>query len=193
MAYQLALCKNDRCTNVVGESKNSGVKKLYCHPACARRHHSRMAYQREAGNTGDGMLQVDAQMRAQLHRRIPASIKIAETRFKAHLDDCMIARRRGGNAECPARFDVYDRKKLCLIHAVFNDDWAQMMAAADGRPAPRGMTTIDGHWLSDVENPELAASLSLKGVSEEEAKIDAFIAAGGGVPPVPLEKFPWDE
>lgn len=193
MSEQLSMCKNDRCTNIVGPSLNPGVKKLYCHPACARRHHSRMAYQKEAGGTGAGMLLVDAGMRAQVNRRLPVSVKAAEARFKMHNDDCAIAKRRGGDANCPARFDPYDKKKQCLIHAVFNDDWAQMMAAEDGRPAVRGMTTLDGHWLSDVSNPELAAALPIKGVSEDDTRLDAFLEAGGGVAPAAPEKFPWEE
>lgn len=194
MANQLLMCKNPKCTNIVPESKNPGVKRIFCTARCARRYHSRLAYQRETGGTGEGMLRVDGNMKPQVFRKMPPSIHAAEARFKAHIDDCAIAARKGSDHSCPARFDVYDRKKLCLIHAVLNEDWAQMMMAEESLPFKRETTTLDGHWRSDVEEVERYATADSKHVDSDEEnaakQVAAFIEAGGGVAPVE-EPAPW--
>ena len=192
MASQLTMCKNDRCTNIVPESKNPGVKRVYCNTRCARRHHARLAYQREVGGDGVGMLVVDENMLPRVNRIFPRSEKLAEARFKAHNSDCVLAH----GQDCAARFDVYDRKQLCLLHAVFNEDWGQWMAASQGKPFQRVMTTRDGYWQSDVRQlrgPEPLA-LPTKHGDESEEMIRAFSAAGGGtVSSVPDATAPWDE
>jgi len=151
-----------------------------------------VAYEREAGGVGDGMLIVDQNAMAQVSRKMPPNKKVAEARFKSHNRDCALSP-IGRDRQCPAFFDAYDRKKLCLIHAVLNDDWWQLDAAEDGRPYERKTTTQDGHWISDMMRLGIPAPGEIplpKGTPSTAEQVAAFVAAGGGVPPK-TEVEPW--
>lgn len=149
--YQPPICKNDRCSNLVPPSKNPGVKRLFCSARCARRYHSRLTYSRERGTSGEGMTFVNEQGQAQVKRTMALTSKVAQLRWKNHLNACSL---HGGY--CPGRNDVYGRKKLCIIAAVLSDDETQLYEAEHGRPVKRNATTVDGRWLDDLSAAERA-------------------------------------
>lgn len=188
----ILICKNDRCGRVVPPSRNPGRPRLFCSTMCARRYHARMAYQRERGTRGDGMLYVNDYGHAQIHRQLPTGASLAKKRLVEHNQNCAVSKTGG---LCPAYYDVYDKKRLCLIHAVFNEDWSQMMAAEDGLPFKRTVTTEDGRWMEDDEKERrlLAAGYGLPQENGApptiEEKLTEFVEAGGATQQRPEEFY----
>lgn len=175
--FQAPICKNDRCSMLVPPSKNPGRPRDFCSDKCRRRYNARLQYQREAGKEGGGLVFVNALGLAQVNRRISVTAKAAEQRYKSHLLACAL---HGG--PCPARVDPYGRKKLCIVAAVFADDWSQLKDAEEGKPVRRYATTQDGMWTSDV-SPEHRKLLEERGAASTfmtpEAR-EAALAAGAG-------------
>jgi hypothetical protein len=149
----LKICQNDRCTNFVSPSKNPGVEKKYCGPRCRLRHNARMAYQRDVGSAGKGMIALSSDGTRYINRVIAPTEKLAHKRFLDHNDHCAVA--DGGR--CPATIDdPNDRKKRCLVHAVLQDDWRQRIREDQRMGKPyRKTTTYDGRWLSSAEIKEI--------------------------------------
>lgn len=178
MTYQAPICKNDRCSNLVGPSKNPGKDKVFCSARCSRRYHARLAYQREAGKEGGGLVFVNALGQAQVNRRISLTAKAAEQRYKSHLDACAL---HGG--PCPARSDPYGRQKRCIVAATFADDWSQLKDAEEGRPVKRFSTTVDGRWFDDLSSEEREAIAKRAGTADTymtpEARKMALEAGAG--------------
>lgn len=176
--YQAPLCKNDRCSKLVPPSKNPGLKKLFCTPACARRYHARAYYQRGQGR-GDGRLVfVNDKGQAQVNRRMSVAARAADMRLKSHLANCEL---HGGR--CAAISDPYGRKKLCIIAAVLGDDWTQLKDAEEGKPVKRHSTTQDGRWLDDL-SPEERAGVDAKAAPEtlsEDQRKNALAAGAARI------------
>jgi len=132
-----------------------------------------------------GLTAVTALGYPKVNRKIAPNQAAAEKRFKEHTRNC------GKPGEiCPAKlWDVYDHKKLCLIHAVFSEDWLQYLREAPGftilGPYEREMTTKDGMWKDDHR-----AELRSQGLTEEDletaTQMEAvrFNEAGGRKPEV---------
>lgn len=194
MSGQLLLCKNNRCSAVVPPSKNPGRPRVFCTNRCARRYHARMAYQREAGGRGDGMMFVNDFGHPQVKRVMPQSAKLAKQRFTEHLHDCAVSTTGG---LCPAYYDPYDKKALCLIHAVLNEDWEQLMKAESGLSFERKVTSADGRWLTDNEREQAVVRAALDGAQTgatvatktREQVLQEFVDAGGAKPKNPADIY----
>lgn len=165
----LGICKNDRCHNIVPPRRDGqrGRPREYCTTRCQRRHHARLAYQREQ-SAGSGQLFINDFGRAQISRSMPRSAAAAEKRYKEHLAYCPIHER-----PCPAVADPYGRKRICLIAAVFVEDWMQLRDAERGRPLrPRVSTTRDGSWMADLTPEERKAELERSAAPIPPATVD---------------------
>ena len=176
--YQTPLCKNDKCSKLVPPSKNPGLKRLFCEPACARRYHARAYYQRGQGKAGAGLVFVNDKGQAQVSRRMSTVAKAAESRLKMHLAMCDLHKGR-----CPAISDPYGRKRLCIVAAVLGDDWTQLKDTEEGKPVKRHATTQDGRWLVDLSPEERAGVETKEAVPSitEEARQAALTAGAGTV------------
>lgn len=174
--FQPPLCKNDRCGALVPPSKNPGVQRKFCSNRCRLRYHARMQYAREMGYGGSVILHDGI---GWFNRIIARSAKTARKRLEEHNNDCPFSKNHDGL--CPAMFDPYDRKKLCLIHAVLNEDWSQLMAAEEGQGFDRTITSRDGHWMHDVEGRSAGKEVIGHPVLSDEER-DAMIAAGVASP-----------
>lgn len=174
--YQAPLCKNDRCSKLVPPSKNPGVARQFCEPRCRRRYYARKQYEQLSGSGAQGMVLHDGV--AWFNRTISVSAKKARIRLDQHNADCPFSTSGGA---CPARWDTYNRKKLCLIRAVLDEDWGQLMAAEAGRGFERELTTVDGRWVSDTPTSDLVQEARGKFTMTEEEKA-AFIEAGAATP-----------
>jgi len=175
--YQTPICKNDRCSALVSPSKNSGVKKVFCSTRCARRYHSRLQYEREAGPGGQ-LVFVNTCGEAQVSRRLSPTSKAARQRLELHLKACALHK-----GPCPAIGDPYGRRKLCLIAAVFGDDWGQLRDSEEGKPVKRHSTTRDGRWLDDLTTEERTAETENvpKWEISEEQRQTALLAGAAKV------------
>ena len=77
------LCKNPLCTNLVEESKNPGVEKVFCNIRCRDSYHTKMYRMRQ--RRGGMALEVnDDGQQARVHRSKPVSEAIARKRYDAH-------------------------------------------------------------------------------------------------------------
>lgn len=137
----LKVCKNEKCPQIVPPSRNTGVERIYCSYKCANAVAQRRYRGRRNGTLLDGSIRLVGEF-PQLKRDIAATAATAETRFKTHLKRCHVS--EGG--PCIARFDPYDRKRECLIHAVLREDWDQLRRAEAGRVWDRIDTTQQGMW-----------------------------------------------
>ena len=142
----LKICANEKCPNLVPESLNPGIERKYCSAQCANAVNMRRYRARNSGAQGDGMIRTVG-LYPCVHRTISPSAHAAETRFKKHLEHCMV--NEGG--PCSARFDVYDRKHECLVKAVLREDWDQLRRAEQGRRWTRIETTEQGMWASEAK------------------------------------------
>lgn len=172
--YQPPLCAWQKCSSLVPPSKNPGVKRKFCSVKCRRRYNAAKEYARERGSSFGIVLHDGIPW---FNRIIATSTKQARKRLEEHNNDCVFS--KTGDGMCPAMFDPYDRKRLCLIHAVLNEDWSQLMAAEESRPYKRVLTTTDGHWLSD--RPEGGVQAVGK-ISLSATERDALIKAGAAQP-----------
>lgn len=149
MDNPLTLCKNEKCVRQVPKSLNSGVPRLYCSIRCRVAQNARQQYKRERGSDGSGMIQTATTGLNYVSRKMAGSAKAAETRFKSHLIDCLLS--EDSMKRCPARFDSYDVKKLCLIHAVLREDWDELRRAEAGKHWERERTTATGFWKDECD------------------------------------------
>ena len=171
----LIVCKNDRCVNIVPTRKTPGRPKEFCSTRCRKRFNARQNYERETGAAGSGLIRI-VNGYPQVFRKKAPSLKAAQTRFHKHLEDCSIS----DGPICKARlWDVYDRKKACLIHAVLGDDWGYWLNEVDHKTYQRKTTTEDGYWISDAEKL-VAAGIRTTVEPEVDPRVAAFLEAGGG-------------
>lgn len=182
------ICKNDKCFRVVPPSKNKGVPRLFCEERCRNRYNARLNYQRQTkGASFLGLRNVTNDGYPKVNRKISPDAKVAERRVKEHGDNCT-----GPGKMCEAKLhDAYNTKKLCLIRAVFTDDWLELMYGEEGKVKEREMTTPDGMWKDDFK-----ARLAKSNMTEEDVKTiagiqekkdrEAFTAAGGDCAPSTL-------
>ncbi len=184
------ICKNDTCPNVIPPSKNSGRPRLFCNEACRKRYNASLYYQRQtSGKTFQGLRSVTEEGYPKVNRKKCMTADSAQKRVKEHGENCT----KPGQY-CQAKLhDAYNTKKMCLVRAVFTDDWLELMYAEDGKEHPREMTTKDGMWIDDYE-----ALLRKRGI-EAEGTPDAIHAqrlmeesrrfnVAGGKKPIP--EFP---
>lgn len=157
----IRLCKNDKCNKIVPPSKNVGRPKLFCEHRCAMRYSSRTYGKRERAKAG-GKTYVEEGpdgKALQVQRVKPKSVAVAEARYKMHIqrpENLLQAIRdrpcpmgtEESSWKCPAQAfgDYYSKDRLCLVYAVFVDDWKEAMAMAEHRPYTRQWTTHDGYW-----------------------------------------------
>ena len=172
MNPQSPLCPN--CGGIVPPSRNSGVPRVYCTIRCRRAYNAKKEYARERG-IGKGIVLYEGV--PWFNRVIAQSAGVARKRLEEHNEACPFSGEIDDGC-CPAMFDPYDRKRLCLIHAVLNEDWSQLMAEEEQQPFEREITTSDGHWLSDY--PEGGRVRAGTGLTPEQR--DALIAAGAARP-----------
>lgn len=171
--YQPPLCKNDQCGALVPPSRNPGIVRKFCSARCRRRYHSRLSYAREFGSGAQGGIQLHDGI-AWFNRVIARNAMAGRKRLEEHNADCPFS--KTGDGACPAEFDPYDKKRLCLIHAVLNEDWSQLMAAEDSLPFERKLTTVDGHWLTDMPDGGKVVGRTVLTPAERDALIDAGAA-----------------
>lgn len=176
------ICKNDRCFEVVPASKGSGRKREFCNEKCRKRHNQRLAYKRATtGRSFMGLRGLTTEGYPQVHRKKSLTTATAEARVKEHGENC------GASGEwCPAKLrDAYNTKKLCLVRAVFTDDWLELMYSAEGKVREREMTTDEGMWIDDFKamlekaghTTESIDLIKTKRIADEH---EAFDRAGGG-------------
>ena len=151
MVYEIALCKNEKCSQLVPPNKNRGRKREYCSLRCKSAKGARDRYARENGSTNDSAVG-DFYGLAFVRRTKAITEEMAEGRFRKHLVECPLS--AGG--PCKSRNEPYDQNKLCLIHAVLQEDWAELRRKSKNIPYKRKMTTDNGFWADEVaENEEL--------------------------------------
>lgn len=159
MASGMRVCQNDTCINLVTPSRNPGVTKLYCTTRCQRRQASRNAYKKDQGI--DDKLHLEEGVEV-LYRKMPSAATIAEARYKMHLMRCPKgADRFSEYGRCPGRNDPYAKAKLCLMQAVFLEDWNTLRRREKGIPYERELTTVTGTWqeLPEGVAPPLPVAL----------------------------------
>lgn len=151
------ICKNDRCPELVPEGKNSGRPKEFCNERCRRRYNARLYYKRAtSGVPFAGLKGVTSMGYPVITRRKPLTAREAEKRVKVHGENCA---KKG--EWCQAKLhDAYNTKKLCLVRAVFTDDWLELMYEEEGRERKRDMTTEDGMWIDDYNEMMRKSGLS---------------------------------
>ena len=175
------ICKNDKCARVIPPSKNAGRPREFCEEKCRNRYNSRLNYQRQTkGSDFTGLKSVTSDGYPKVNRKPSPNTKAAEKRVKEHGENCI-----GPGEWCMAKLhDAYNTKKLCLVRAVFTDDWLQLMYADTEPDRPRDMTTEDGMWIDDYKTI-LAKNDLTDGdiVMIEEARrkkdLELFAEAGG--------------
>lgn len=154
----ILICKNDRCPKVVPPSKNSGRAREFCEETCRKKYNARLTYQRQtSGKTFIGLRSVTKEGYPQVNRKKSLTAASAQKRVKEHGENC------GKPGQyCQAKLhDAYNTKKLCLVRAVYTDDWLELMYGEEGKEHPREMTTEEGMWIDDYN-----AVLKAKGVEE---------------------------
>lgn len=138
----IRVCKNDGCGKTVPLTKGT-TPRVYCSIRCRAQFNAREHYNRSIGK-GANMLRTDANGELYVIRHRAKNAKGAETAFKNHLVNCESGDDVG---KCPARFDPYDTKKQCLIHAVLREDWdEQRRKEVHGVTWERVATTDTGYW-----------------------------------------------
>ncbi len=152
------ICKNTTCYKVVPSSKNTGRPREFCEEACRKRYNASLYYRRQtSGKTFKGLKSVTEEGYPKVNRKKCLTAASAEKRVKEHGENC------GGSGKyCQAKLhDAYNTKKMCLVRAVFTDDWLELMYEEEGKEHPREMTTKDGMWIDDHK-----AMLMKKGIGE---------------------------
>lgn len=137
----MQLCENEKCLSPVPVSKNVGRPRKFCSIRCRNATHARRYYARESGSDANGELR-EVNGEPCVFRMKAPNLAAAKSRFMKHLLDC--ANNEGG--KCPARFDVYDDKKACLIHAVLREDYDEIRRREGHLPFERLKTTETGFW-----------------------------------------------
>ncbi len=172
-------CKNDRCHKLVPEGKNSGRPKEYCNERCRRKYNARLYYKRAVSGLPQPGLKSTTEFDYPIvTRRIPQTAKEAEKKVKEHGENC------GKTGEwCQAKLhDAYNKKKLCLVRAVFTDDWLVLMYEEEGKTHEREMTTKNGMWIDDwkatVEKSGQPDPFETRGMQNEK-DAEEFAVAGG--------------
>lgn len=173
------ICKNDRCFEVVPPSKNLGRPREFHNELCRKRYNARLHYQRQTdGASFTGLRTVTDLGYPKVTRIMSKTATDAERRLKEHGENCT-----GPGQYCQAKLrDAYNRKKLCLVRAVFTEDWLQVLYAEENKPYTREMTTEDGMWKDDYQEvlAKLGTSQDPRKQREDE-ELAAFVAAGGQV------------
>lgn len=150
------MCKNDRCANLVGPSKNVGVEKLFCSYRCSHLYHNRLfgIRNREASGFFLERDTIDS-VPVRFIRPRPRDLVTAQLRYERHLEReaCPLASTESSK-RCPSHAfeDYYSTKRLCLIYGVLVDDLYEQTAKAKSLAYLRQWTTGDGEWkeLSDL-------------------------------------------
>ena len=174
------VCKNDKCFEIVPPSKNAGREREFCNERCRKRYNQRLHYRRATEGIGFvGLRGVTGEGYPVVNRRKPLKAKDAEARVKQHGESCMAP-----GQWCQAKLhDAYNTKKLCLVRAVFTDDWLELMYAAEGKVHEREMTTEGGMWIDDFkkmqEAREAQGVVGLSSEAKEAEEVKAFELAGG--------------
>lgn len=181
MSIQL-ICKNDRCFEVVPAVANAGRPREFCTEKCRKRYNARLNYQRATkGSSFAGLRGIIGGGYPKVNRRMSATAKDAERRVKEHGDNC-----GGDGVMCKAKLsDAYNRKKFCLVRAVFTDDWLELMYKEDGMVHERDMTTSEGMWQDDFrammeENGLTGVEATQLKEKQQTEELRVFNAAGGG-------------
>ena len=181
MSMATVICKNDQCYKVIPPSKNEGRPREFCEERCRNRYNARVYYRRQTkGSDFVGLRSVTAEGYPKVNRKPSPNTKAAEKRVKEHGENCT----KDGEW-CSAKLhDAYNTKKLCLVRAVFTDDWLHLMYADTEPNRERDMTTEDGMWKDDFKK-----LLEKSGVTGDDVKtekevrhrkeLDTFAAAGG--------------
>jgi len=174
------VCKNDKCSEIVPPSKNTGREREFCNERCRKRYNQRLHYKRQTTGIGFvGLRSVTGEGYPVVNRRKSLTAKDAEKRVKEHGENC-----KAPGEWCLARLhDAYNTKKLCLVRAVFTDDWLELMYGEEGKVHEREMTTDEGMWLDDFkamqEAREKEGTVGLSTEAKEAEEVKAFEAAGG--------------
>lgn len=175
------ICKNDKCAKVIPVGKNTGRPREFCEERCRNRYNSRLNYQRQTkGSNFIGLRSVTDQGYPKVNRKPSPNTKAAEKRVKEHGENCI-----GSGEWCMAKLhDAYNRKKLCLVRAVFTDDWLQLMYADTEPDREREMTTEDGMWIDDYKDILAKSKLTDGDVvmmkeQKQKRNLEAFADAGG--------------
>lgn len=138
------LCRNERCQNVVPPSKGPRAR-IYCSIRCRQRQSALDYYHRQMGR-GDGKIRIGEDGKPFVFRVIVKDHRAAERLYKEHLTNCVNSTE--GNGKCPARWDPYDWKRQCQIHAVLREDWDELRRwEVHHVKRPRTQTTSDGYWI----------------------------------------------
>ncbi len=145
------MCKNDQCANIVGPSKNKGIRKVFCKRRCAQRFYSRAYDRRKRGTTGQYLERDPRNQRpTRFDRQKPLSQEMAEFRYEKHKTEgkCPNASPDTSN-RCPGVLDPYSKNKIlrCLIYAVLVDDMKERW----DKEYLRQYTTHDGRWIDESE------------------------------------------
>lgn len=188
------ICKNDRCHRVVPPSKNSGRMREFCEEVCRKRYNARLTYQRQtSGNDFRGLRGFTPEGYPKINRKIAKNAMFAERRVKEHGENC-----KKTGEWCEAKLhDAYNRKKFCLVRAVFTDDWLELMYGEEGKVHEREMTTEDGMWIDDYKALLKATGLEVGKPEEIHAQravneLKRFAAVGGmkSLSNKPIPEFP---
>ena len=180
MDMTTVICKNDLCASIVPPSKNSGRPRRFCTEKCRNRYNQRLNYKRQTKGGGFVGLRSVTEGYPKVNRKMSPNLKAAERRVKEHGENCT-----GDGQWCQAKLhDAYNTKKLCLVRAVFTDDWLTLMYADTQPDRKREMTTEDGMWIDDFR-----ALLEKSGIEENDVKtveelkaakeLEDFTTAGG--------------
>lgn len=182
------ICKNDRCPEIVPEGRSTGRPKEYCTERCRRRYNARLYYKRAtSGIPFAGLQSLTSMGYPFITRRKSQTTKEARKRLQEHGENCKKA-----GEWCPAKLhDAYNRKKLCLVRAVFTDDWLELMYAEEGKVHEREMTTPDGMWIDDYNEMMKKSGFDIESANDaqvREFKKEAMSTMRGTNRPIP--EFP---
>jgi hypothetical protein len=86
---------------------------------------------------------------------MPRDAAQAEERYKKHHESCPL----NNDGPCPGARDAYGLDRLCILKAVYLEDWNQLRAKEKGLdPYIRYLTTEDGYWLPEEETKRIRGS-----------------------------------
>lgn len=154
------ICASETCTATVPPSKKGGRARIYCSFECQRRQNARRYYRDHYAGDAGGIQRESPDGRPFVYRVVVKKANAAEKAYKSHLLSCENS--DDGSGKCPARWDTYDWKRECLIHAVLREDWDELRRwERDHTRWKRVQTTPDGYWIEPAPTMNSVASSSL--------------------------------
>lgn len=175
------MCANDRCDNLVSESKNPGVDKIFCERACGMRYHQRHYAARQRGQLAGTLELGEGSKQIRFNRVRPRDHEAALRRYKSHLEPGMCPNATDDTRErCPSHMlqDYYSERRLCLIYAVLVEDMKEQFALKRGELYYRQWTTGDGRWQeAALEDPDVGRHLTLQ--AEKTRRIEQLLSQIG--------------